>query len=256
MKIKEAARETGLTEKTIRYYERRGLVVPAARELNGRSFRDYTAEDVEALRTVATLRRARFSVEQIARMQAEPESIPAVLRAYEKNVEEAAAALARLRDLLRREDLSDAADVDELAERLRPATEAIPLPKQDLRFRFRLQDKEDAALREQVRSLPDGLRFGWMTLYSGKDRHRFEDIQSSLRLAGIPFRTRTYTATERLAAQGMANLGSSMANSRGPSVTNFGLQAKLLSDESLDSFGIDVRKRDAARACAALRELK
>ena len=40
MKIKEVAKATGLTEKTIRYYENRGLVIPQAKELNGRSFRD------------------------------------------------------------------------------------------------------------------------------------------------------------------------------------------------------------------------
>ena len=256
MKIKEAARATGLTEKTIRYYEARGLVVPAARELNGRSFRDYGEADVEALRTVATLRRARFTVEQIARMREDPSCIAEVVRSYEKNVEEAHAVLGRLLELMEREDLTDAADAAELAERLRPATEGVSLPKQDLRFHFRLQDKEDAAMRQRIRSLPDGLRFGWMTLYNGKDRNRFEDMQSSLRLAGIPFRTRTYTATERLAAQSMANMGSSMANSRGPTVTNFGLQAKLLSDESLDNYSIEIRQRDSARARAALRELK
>ena len=30
MKIKEVARKTGLTEKTIRYYEHRGLVIPSS----------------------------------------------------------------------------------------------------------------------------------------------------------------------------------------------------------------------------------
>ena len=63
MKIKEVARATGLTEKTIRYYENRGLVIPAAKELNGRSFRDYSPEDVSALQAVSTLRKARFPVE-------------------------------------------------------------------------------------------------------------------------------------------------------------------------------------------------
>ena len=47
MKIKEVARKTGLTEKTIRYYEHRGLVIPASTELNGRSFRDYSPEKHE-----------------------------------------------------------------------------------------------------------------------------------------------------------------------------------------------------------------
>ena len=45
MKIKEVARKTGLTEKTIRYYEHRGLVIPASTELNGRSFREYSPEE-------------------------------------------------------------------------------------------------------------------------------------------------------------------------------------------------------------------
>ena len=67
MKIKEVAKATGLTEKTIRYYEHRGLVIPESKELNGRSFREYSPEDVAALRAVSTLRKARFPVEEIAR---------------------------------------------------------------------------------------------------------------------------------------------------------------------------------------------
>ncbi len=69
MKIKEVARKTGLTEKTIRYYEHRGLVIPSSTELNGRRFRDYSPEDVTTLKAVSTLRRVRFPVEEIGRMQ-------------------------------------------------------------------------------------------------------------------------------------------------------------------------------------------
>lgn len=42
MTIKEAAAKTGLTEKTIRYYEAQGLIHPAMEEKNGRNFRTYT----------------------------------------------------------------------------------------------------------------------------------------------------------------------------------------------------------------------
>ena len=66
MRIKEAARRTGLTEKTIRYYENRGLVIPDKEERNGRVWRDYTEEQIQMLRAVATLRRAFFHVEEIA----------------------------------------------------------------------------------------------------------------------------------------------------------------------------------------------
>ena len=99
MKIKEVSKATGLTEKTIRYYENRGLVIPQAKELNGRSFRDYSEENVAALRAVSTLRRARFPVEEIVRMQKDPECIGEVLRDYEADVEEAYASLGRIREL-------------------------------------------------------------------------------------------------------------------------------------------------------------
>ena len=257
MKIKEVSRATGLTEKTIRYYENRGLVIPAAKEQNGRSFRDYSEGDVAALRAVSTLRKARFPVEEIARMLREPESIGPVLKEYEASVEETYAALGRIRELLRREDLGSAEDIYALAEKLRPATEDIPLPKQDLHFRFRQLDKIEAERREGVRSLPSGLRVGWTTLYSGKDKPRFEDIQTSLRVAGIPFRTRIFTAVERLSAQNMVNMTSNNPyNTRAPQATSQYLQAKLLSDTSLDSYAVEVRKRDILRANAALRELK
>ena len=37
-----SAAKTGLTEKTIRYYEAQGLIHPAMEEKNGRNFRTYT----------------------------------------------------------------------------------------------------------------------------------------------------------------------------------------------------------------------
>lgn len=256
MKIKEVSRATGLTEKTIRYYENRGLVIPQAREQNGRSFRDYSPENVAALKAVSTLRRARFPVEEIARMQKDPESIGEVIRDYEESVEEAYASLGRIRELLRQEDLSATADIYALAEKLRPATEDIPLPKQDLHFRFKEMERIQAETREGIRSLPEGLRFGWTTLYHGKDNSRYEAIQTSLRLAGIPFRALTYNYSQRLAAQGLTAMGTAQNYSRTPTVTNYRLQAELLKSDKLDSYTIEVRKKDAIRANAAIRELK
>ena len=253
MKIKEVSRATGLTEKTIRYYENRGLVIPAAKEQNGRSFREYSEEDVAALRAVSTLRRARFPVEEIARMQREPESIGAVLKEYETSVEETYAALGRIRDLLRREDLGASADIFALAEKLRPATEDIPLPKPDLHFRFKQLDKLEAEKREGVRNRPSLRGFGWFAIYNGKDKGRFEDVQTALRLAGIRFKPMTYNSTQRLSVQGMSNM-SNMA-SRGPTITpTVKLQLDNLTKEELDMYTVEVRKKDLERARAALRE--
>ncbi len=256
MKIKEVARTTGLTEKTIRYYENRGLVVPVARELNGRSFRDYSPDDVEALKAVSTLRKARFPVEEISRMMQKPETIPQVIRDYGDSVEEAYAALGRIRELLQTADLGTSANIYALAEKLRPAAEEIPLPKQDLRFRFRQLDKLEAERREGVRSLPSLRGFGWTAIYNGKDKARFDDVQASLRLAGIPFKPMSYSSAQRLTVQAAANT-SNFQSARGPAINPVaGLQLDALSKEELDMFTVEVRKKDVMRARAALRELR
>jgi len=63
MQIKELAEKTGLSEKTIRFYEEAD-VLPSPRRLpNG--YRDYDQEDVERLQLVAGMRRLDFSLDDI-----------------------------------------------------------------------------------------------------------------------------------------------------------------------------------------------
>ena len=59
MNIGEASRRTGLSAKTMHYYEEIGLVVPSRRS-NG--YRDYDAGDVHRLRFVSRARGLGFSV--------------------------------------------------------------------------------------------------------------------------------------------------------------------------------------------------
>lgn len=61
MNIGEAARQSGLPTKTIRYYEDIGLLRPARRD-NG--FRDYGDKEVHELRFIARARSLGFSVEE------------------------------------------------------------------------------------------------------------------------------------------------------------------------------------------------
>ena len=72
MKMKEVCALTGLTERTIRFYAEKGLAVPKMHRQNGRDYSDYSAADVDALRTVATLRRMLFSVDEISRFTGVP----------------------------------------------------------------------------------------------------------------------------------------------------------------------------------------
>lgn len=63
MQIKELARHTNLTAKTIRYYETIGLLPPPRRRANG--YRDYSEADVDRVKFVAASRGLDFSLDDI-----------------------------------------------------------------------------------------------------------------------------------------------------------------------------------------------
>ena len=62
MNISEAARRSGLSAKTIRYYEEIALIAPAERGDNG--YRQYTAPAVEELHFLARARDVGFDLEE------------------------------------------------------------------------------------------------------------------------------------------------------------------------------------------------
>ena len=64
MIIGEAARLSGVTSKTIRYYESINLIPPAGRAANG--YRDYDDKDVQTLRFIKRSRNLGFSVEIVS----------------------------------------------------------------------------------------------------------------------------------------------------------------------------------------------
>ncbi|MCX4026161.1 Cu(I)-responsive transcriptional regulator [Spartinivicinus marinus] len=62
MNISEAAKASGLTAKTIRYYESIGLIKPARRLNNG--YRSYSEEDIGSLKLIHQLRGFGFSLSE------------------------------------------------------------------------------------------------------------------------------------------------------------------------------------------------
>lgn len=62
MNISEAARQSGLSTKTIRYYEEIDLIAPAVRGDNG--YRQYTAPAVEELHFLARAREVGFDLSE------------------------------------------------------------------------------------------------------------------------------------------------------------------------------------------------
>ena len=62
MNISEAARRSGLSSKTIRYYESIGLIAPAARADNG--YRQYDAATLEELQFLQRAREVGFNLDE------------------------------------------------------------------------------------------------------------------------------------------------------------------------------------------------
>lgn len=65
MRMGEMTRQTGVSERLLRYYEQQGLLTPA-RLPNG--YRVYCEQDVETVRRVRTLLNAGLTTETIARV--------------------------------------------------------------------------------------------------------------------------------------------------------------------------------------------
>ncbi|NYD40049.1 MerR family transcriptional regulator [Nocardioides panaciterrulae] len=66
MQIGEVANRTGLSLRTIRYYEEMGLVVPSARTTGG--FRLYTESDVARLMVIKRMKPLEFSLEEMSEL--------------------------------------------------------------------------------------------------------------------------------------------------------------------------------------------
>ena len=160
MKLKEVCESTGLSRKTIRLYEEKGLLVPQKERKNGRDYREYTQADVEALREIATLRRAWFTMDEIARMQQNPETIGEIFPQYLQWLEKQKTTLESLLKAAKNVDPSKIQSVSELSEKMREA-ETMPLPAADIEPKFQyldaLEQRPEKVEPEWKEPLPGGM---------------------------------------------------------------------------------------------------
>ena len=102
MKISEVCDKTGLTKRTIRFYEEKGLIAPESEDKNGKSFREYSDDDVRMLNAVSTLRRLDFSIDEISQMIEKPESIGKTVLAHRSALWEKLSGKREIIDILSR----------------------------------------------------------------------------------------------------------------------------------------------------------
>lgn len=83
MRIKEVCKETGLTDKAIRFYINHNLINPDFTEnYSGRKNYYFNEDDVNLLKKIAILRRYNFAVNDIKEMLNDYQKIPSVLEMH------------------------------------------------------------------------------------------------------------------------------------------------------------------------------
>ena len=105
MNIGEAARQSGVPAKTIRYYESIGLIAPAERSESG--YRVYGDKEVQTLRFINRARNLGFSVKQVAELlllwrdrDRSSADVKAVARDHLSEIDRRMAELQSMRDTL------------------------------------------------------------------------------------------------------------------------------------------------------------
>ena len=196
MKLKEVCERTGLTKRTIRFYEEKELLSPQKTYKNGREYRDYSEDDVARLMDIATLRRARFTIQEIKQMEAQPEDMPEVFTSYREGLYEQQKELEAL--IAAAESVNPAAltSTKQLISVMQQATPRLPLPAMDIRPRFRYLDEQEDIYAEfrrkktvlQDKKREESLRIGVHTAISAgatykKANSRSLDLGNEQKLA-------------------------------------------------------------------------
>ena len=141
MKIKEVSQRTGLTKKTIRFYEAQALIQVQTTRQNGRTLHEYSEENVWQLIRIASLRRARFTVGEIRRMQEDPSKTREIFLDYRVRLREEARDLQQVLSAAEQIDENTLSNPEDLILRMGTAAADMPLPTIDIHPRFRYLDQ-------------------------------------------------------------------------------------------------------------------
>lgn len=176
MTRKEVCTDTGLSIKTLRLYEEKGLITPERQYRNGREYRVYTPELVAQLQQIATLRRALFTMDEIKTMQQNPDTIPGIFEGYRQWLAAQENQFRALRQAADQVNAQSLHSVDSLLSGMEQAASSMPLPQMDIKPDFKHIDAMEEPPRHVVQQtdlddmVPNARVFRQMNLMIDGDR--------------------------------------------------------------------------------------
>ena len=112
MRMKKACAVTGLTERAVRLYVKKGLASPQQRD----GLLEFSKADIGRLREIARLREMDFSIEQIGNMVKRPDMIPAIIACRAQEAEQSGHRQCHMAKVLRGLSCKDMIDMGTLVE--------------------------------------------------------------------------------------------------------------------------------------------
>lgn len=154
MKINEVSKLTNLSQKTIRYYEDRGLITPDIKIIRNRNFRDYSEETIHRLISISTLRKLLFSVDEIKIIIENPNEISKIIITYEGRIsEEMKQRSLILSTLSGIKNNNNICDIDTLSVALMDISKSYRLPISDISPNFYSIDPKEPKYNNQKEQL-------------------------------------------------------------------------------------------------------
>lgn len=132
MKIGAVCEQTGLSDRTVRFYTEEGLLSPSyTKNYLGRKTFDFSEEDVAMLKSIAVLRKYGFSIPEIKAILEDPAKSVEIIASLRQKKQETIRSEQELLDVLLMLEFDRPYTVPELAEALNtPKLEETDLPEE------------------------------------------------------------------------------------------------------------------------------
>lgn len=142
MKIKQVAQALNVSQKTIRYYEQCGLIMPKKEKKMGRDFREYDEEVQKRLRTIVLLRKCRFCIEDIRSILEKPAAIKEICSHHCDNMLKEIGVMTDMCNLLGQIHYSDIQNAGQLSQTIDELRQKMILDREFADYDLRRFDEE------------------------------------------------------------------------------------------------------------------